>query len=146
MVGVVVFVFTKNNDSYFNGLEWRKCDVDSIKTVSAYVDTGAMILWQRHEQPEEPPINYFEDADAFIESNVEQDNVNHPSHYSSGEVECIDAIQSSMTHEAFCGYLKGNVQKYMWRYENKGGTESLKKAQWYLNKLIEVRDENSSED
>lgn len=64
------------------------------------------------------------------------DAVNHPSHYASGEIECIDAIESSMTHEAFCGYLKGNVQKYMWRYENKGGLESLEKAQWYLNKLI----------
>lgn len=76
----------------------------------------------------------------------DQDNVNQPSHYNKGGVECIDAIQSSMTHEAFCGYLKGNVQKYMWRYENKGGVESLEKAQWYLNKLIEVRNETSSED
>lgn len=67
------------------------------------------------------------------------DNVNNPSHYNRGGVECIDAIQSSMTKEAFCGYLKGNVQKYMWRYENKGGVESLQKAQWYLNKLIEVK-------
>lgn len=65
-----------------------------------------------------------------------EDTVNHPSHYATGEIECIDAIESSMTHEAFCGYLKGNVQKYMWRYENKGGLESLEKAQWYLNKLI----------
>ena len=88
----------------------------------------------------------FEAVDDFVESNVEQDNVNQPSHYNKGGVECIDAIQSSMTHEAFCGYLKGNVQKYMWRYENKGGVESLEKAQWYLNKLIEVRNENSSED
>ncbi|MEG1234053.1 MAG: DUF3310 domain-containing protein [Acinetobacter sp.] len=65
-----------------------------------------------------------------------KDTVNHPSHYASGEIECIDAIESSMTHEAFCGYLKGNVQKYMWRYENKGGITDLEKAQWYLNKLI----------
>ena len=92
-----------------------------------------------------PEFN-FGAIDDFVESNVEQDNVNQPSHYNKGGVECIDAIQSSMTHEAFCGYLKGNVQKYMWRYENKGGVESLEKAQWYLNKLIEVRNENSSED
>ena len=92
------------------------------------------------------PESNFEAVDDFVESNVEQDNVNQPSHYNKGGVECIDAIQSSMTHEAFCGYLKGNVQKYMWRYENKGGVESLEKAQWYLNKLIEVRNENSSED
>ncbi len=83
------------------------------------------------------------ESDAWIESNVEQDNVNNPSHYADGEIECIDAIESSMTHEAFCGYLKGNIQKYIWRYEKKGGIESLKKGQWYLNKLIEIEDEKT---
>lgn len=68
---------------------------------------------------------------------MKADNVNNPSHYNKGGIECIEAIKASMTHEAFCGYLKGNVQKYMWRYEVKGGVESLQKAQWYLNKLIE---------
>ena len=43
-----------------------------------------------------------------------------------------------MTHEAFCGYLKGNVQKYLWRYEKKAApVEDLKKASWYLTRLIE---------
>lgn len=64
------------------------------------------------------------------------DNVNHPQHYTNGEIECIDAIESSMTKEEFCGYLKGNCMKYIWRYSNKGGLEDLLKAQWYLNKLI----------
>ena len=68
------------------------------------------------------------------------DPVNSPSHYSSGGVECIDAIQASMSHEAFCGYLKGNIQKYMWRYEKKANpVQDLEKAQWYQNKLIEVQ-------
>jgi hypothetical protein len=65
------------------------------------------------------------------------DNVNSPKHYNSGDIECIDAIKASMTQSAFLGYCKGNVQKYMWRYEHKGGIESLQKAQWYLNKMIE---------
>jgi len=69
------------------------------------------------------------------------DPVNHPSHYTQGSIECIDAIESSMTVEAFCGYLKGNAQKYLWRYENKGKkVEDLKKAQWYISKLIDVLD------
>ena len=43
-----------------------------------------------------------------------------------------------MTPESFKGYLKGNTMKYLWRYERKGkGKEDFKKAQWYLNKLIE---------
>lgn len=64
------------------------------------------------------------------------DNVNHPSHYTQGEIECIDAIEASMTHQAFLGYCKGNAMKYLWRYENKGGGESLEKARWYINRMI----------
>jgi DNA transposition AAA+ family ATPase len=69
---------------------------------------------------------------------AEEDMVNHPSHYTSGSIECIDAIEASMTAEAFKGYCKGNAMKYIWRYEKKGSVESLQKAIWYLNKLIEV--------
>ena len=68
----------------------------------------------------------------------EEDMVNHPSHYTAGGIECIDAIEASMTAEAFKGYCKGNALKYIWRYEKKGSVESLQKAIWYLNKLIEV--------
>jgi len=63
------------------------------------------------------------------------DFVNHPPHY-QGSIECIDAIEASMSAEAFKGSLKANVMKYVWRYETKGGVESLQKAQWYLNRLI----------
>jgi hypothetical protein len=64
------------------------------------------------------------------------DPVEKPAHYASGTVECIDAIEASMEPRAFKGFLKGNIQKYVWRYETKGGVESLQKAQWYLNRLI----------
>lgn len=68
----------------------------------------------------------------------QHDPVNSPSHYASGGIECIEAIKASMSHEAFLGYLKGNVQKYTWRYEKKvNPAEDLKKARWYLSKLIE---------
>ena len=64
------------------------------------------------------------------------DNVNHPAHYTQGAVECIDALEASMTPEEFRGYLKGCQMKYVWRYRMKGGVEDLKKARWYLNRLI----------
>jgi len=67
------------------------------------------------------------------------DVVNHPPHYTEGNgVECIEAIKSSLTTEEYRGYLKGNIQKYCWRERHKGGTESLKKAQWYLDRLIQL--------
>ena len=66
------------------------------------------------------------------------DPVEKPVHYAAGSVECIDAIEAQMPPEEFRGYLKGNVAKYMWRERKKGGKESLKKARWYLNKLIDL--------
>ena len=66
----------------------------------------------------------------------DDDTVNHPAHYTQGGIECIDAIKSSMTAEEFRGYLKGNIMKYLWRYRNKGGTEDMRKAEWYLQRLI----------
>ena len=63
------------------------------------------------------------------------DNVNNPTHY-TGEVECIEAIKSSMSNERFKGYIKGNIIKYIWRYERKNGAEDLLKAQWYVNRLV----------
>ena len=53
------------------------------------------------------------------------DNVNKPEHY-QGEIECIECIKASMTKIEFLGYLKGNAQKYIWRYRNKNGLEDLK--------------------
>ena len=64
------------------------------------------------------------------------DLVNSPSHYASGAIECIDAIEASMLPDKFQGYLKGNIQKYLWRYEFKGGVQDLRKANWYLDRLI----------
>ena len=67
--------------------------------------------------------------------NDEEDTVNHPSHYTSGSIECIDAIRSALTPEEFRGFCKGNAIKYVWRERHKGGVESLQKAAWYLEKL-----------
>ena len=66
------------------------------------------------------------------------DNVNNPEHYNTGNIECIDAIEESMSSVAFKGYLKGNCMKYLWRYDYKGKqVEDLHKAQWYLAKLLQ---------
>lgn len=64
------------------------------------------------------------------------DSVANPAHYNKGGVECIDAIRGSMSAEAFRGFLKGNVMKYVFRYEAKNGLEDLRKARWYLERLI----------
>ena len=60
-------------------------------------------------------------------------NVNHPKHYKSGDLECIDAIEAQMSAEEFRGFLKGNVLKYLWREKQKGGVE--KHRVWGGDKL-----------
>ena len=69
---------------------------------------------------------------------IQEDLVNHPPHYVDGGIECIEAIEAQLTAEEYRGYLKGNITKYVWREKHKGGTESLKKAQWYLARLVEL--------
>jgi len=67
------------------------------------------------------------------------DAVNHPAHYTEGGIECIEAIEAQLTPEEYRGYLKGNVAKYVWREKHKGGNESLRKAQWYLDRLVALQ-------
>lgn len=82
-------------------------------------------------------MNFVRSGRLVISSDI-YETVNHPSHYTQGEIECINAIRASMSYDAFCGYLKGNVIKYLWRYENKNSpVEDLEKAKWYTNKLLE---------
>ena len=70
-------------------------------------------------------------------NSFQNDAVNHPSHYTQGGIECIEAIKASMTPEGFQDYCKGNVLKYIWRWRDKAGIEDLKKASVYLNWAIQ---------
>jgi hypothetical protein len=66
---------------------------------------------------------------------INQADAINPSHYKQGGIECIEAIKAA-TGDGFVGYVWGNVIKYLWRWPNKGGVEDLKKARWYLDRLI----------
>lgn len=65
------------------------------------------------------------------------DAVNRPPHYTAGGVECIDALEAATVGlegiEAVC---TANAIKYLWRWKRKGGVEDLRKARWYLDRLI----------
>ena len=81
----------------------------------------------------------------MAEEEAVEDVVNNPDHYNTGNIECIEAIEESMSSVAFKGYLKGNCMKYLWRYDYKGKqVQDLQKAGWYLNKLTKmVTEENN---
>jgi hypothetical protein len=74
---------------------------------------------------------------------VIKDNVNHPSHYTQGAIECIDAIKEATKGlfgiEAVC---TANIIKYVWRWKFKNGVEDLRKADWYLQRLIKEATSN----
>lgn len=76
---------------------------------------------------------------------MSKDNVNSPSHYTQAGIECIDAITAAVSGksgiEAVC---VANVIKYLWRYELKNGLEDVKKAQWYLNRLVSELDKQET--
>ena len=72
-----------------------------------------------------------------------KDNVNHPSHYTQGAIECIEAIKEATKElfgiEAVC---TANIIKYVWRWKFKNGIEDLYKAEWYLDRLIKEASKN----
>ena len=66
------------------------------------------------------------------------DMVNSPPHYTHGDIECIDAIRAALGPEGFAAFCRGNVIKYNFRCDHKGGLQDVEKAGWYLDKLIDT--------
>ena len=65
---------------------------------------------------------------------IKKNNIN-PSHYKQGNIEVIEFILDQNLN-----YMDGNVVKYITRYKHKNGLEDLKKARWYINKIIEEKE------
>lgn len=78
----------------------------------------------------------YEFSDKEIKEDL--DNVNHPSHYETGNFECIDVMIETQGKEAVMDFCICNAFKYIYRHNNKNGIEDVKKAKWYLDKYIEL--------
>ena len=116
---------TGNICTYYDG---KKCIFTGENATGSRVYCPLPEMIENHDPRlnTEPPV-----------ATSKPDMVNHPFHYTQGGIECIEAIRASMTPEAFQGYCKGNVMKYIWRASLKNGVEDLKKAQVYLGWMIE---------
>lgn len=119
----------KPNTAKIENLKTGKLTVemadDDSKTVidGGKIEAGAVHIpsvWVDHH------FDGFHSEDPMVE---------HPAHYASGTLECIEWIESELSREEYEGYLKGNVLKYLWRYPDKGGVQDIEKAMWYLNEL-----------
>jgi len=104
----------------------------------SYSNCMSCPLWNGDECPlrdiEAEEWNFeFDEEPAIVHT---MDNVNHPSHYTSGcGFECIDMMKMILSDDEFEGFCIGNAIKYIWRHKDKGGTEDLLKAKWYLETL-----------
>lgn len=68
---------------------------------------------------------------------LQTDLINHPPHYTTGGVECIDAIAAALGSDGFRAFLRGQVIKYVWRATHKGAErQDYAKARWYLDRLL----------
>lgn len=108
------------------------------------VDTHTMEI-ANHKRGVKATCMGSKSIEKFISDNlipyVGNDNVNHPSHYTNSEngIECIDAMIAAYGKEAVMSFCKCNAFKYQWRFDKKNGDEDLKKAQWYQNKYMELK-------
>lgn len=67
------------------------------------------------------------------------DIINHPHHYTFGDIECIEAIRAQLTYDEYIGFLRGSIAKYNWRLTQKGSPkQNADKLLWYAIKLSEV--------
>ena len=123
----------KDPDNYN---ENGKTDQESINALDTKMETD---IFEASK-----PYNHQTDHIKNVAKQI-KDNVNNPSHYNSGAVECIDAIEAMLSTEEFIGYLRGNSLNYRWRFRYKGKPlEDLKKANWYEERLLKFMEDNKN--
>ena len=116
------------------------------RETNEYTDNYACVFHEMSDDMLNKCYNWYKELDQASCENAEDsccnkeqnvDMVNHPSHYTQGGIECIDALKAATVSktgiEAVC---TANVIKYLWRYEEKNGIEDVKKARWYIDRLI----------
>ena len=125
----------------------KKYDRDT----SEFTDQYSCIFHKMSDDMLNKCYNWYKELDPAACENTEAeccdkehnaDMVNHPSHYTQGSIECIDALKAATVSktgiEAVC---TANAIKYLWRYEEKNGIEDVKKARWYIDRLIRELEE-----
>lgn len=90
-------------------------------------------------EDEDLPEYYFSPITSKVPL-LEEDNVNHPSHYADNPkgIECIDAMEAGLGKERVMAFCLCNAFKYIFRTQKKNGLEDVKKAIWYLNKFVSL--------
>lgn len=138
--------FGRNPNSAPGGVRWclSRNNInlfDCIGEDVVFTHCGELATWARLDelQPRSPQRENCSSEKLTIKS--KHDAVNHPSHYCVGGIECIDVIRATTKGmPAFDAFCQGNAIKYLFRWQYKNGVEDLKKARWYIDKLIEIQE------
>ena len=120
---------------------WVLCEVKDKADGTVQVEGAKGATWWMyadHCRPDEPPaikdcLTTEPNSPKILDGSSDPIN---PLHYKQGGIECIEAIKAA-TGDGFISYVWGNVLKYLWRWPKKGGVDDLKKARWYLDRLIQ---------
>ena len=130
-----------------------KCELKNMydKETDGFTDTYTCAFDEMDDKMLDKIYSWYKEIDQAACENAEDsccskepnvDMVNHPSHYTQGGIECIDALKAATVSktgiEAVC---TANAIKYLWRYEEKNGIEDVKKARWYIDRLIRELEE-----
>ena len=135
------------NSGYVKVEEIKESSPLDIEHFNAVYDENKSDQWTDVPAEEFPVFNIdnWKIEKIFHELNAEDDKKEPADsiqiggdHYKKPVIQPWSAMESLMTKEQFIGFLRGNSIKYLARFEFKGGTEDLKKARHYLDKLIEV--------
>ena len=127
LFGKIDYVWINDKDNLFDE-----------KYGNILISAWQLVCTREQFEAEAKRLGYRKELNPPTYTSGKDDPVNHPTHYTSGEIECIDAIRAALTPEEFRGFCKGNVIKYVWRSNLKGDRiKDQKKALWYLNRLVD---------
>lgn len=126
---------------FFNGDE-TNCIHSGDYTIDDLFDRYKQLLNECPSACSIPYDEFYKIAAPLTGTTVEitnyEDLVNHPIHYIHGGIECIDAMKAAFGSDELKVYCKIAAFKYLWRADHKGGLQDIQKANWYLNKYLEL--------
>ncbi len=133
----------KNNDAYpVYRLKEREEHPLMFKIGDIELGAAALSMAEPHKSGD---INRNIGVTSPAKEDKGNDAVNHPSHYCQDGIECIDVIKATTKGmSAFDAFCQGNAMKYLFRWHFKNGVQDLKKARWYIDKLIEIQESSAN--
>ena len=111
---------------------YRACSKRACRT--CLQDSLDWLLEEHKEQTTTKAISHEKETKTI-------DSINHPQHYEINGMECIDVLLATQGKEAVKSFCICNAIKYLYRWKNKNGAEDIKKANWYINKFLELEKE-----